>query len=216
MSGIFRMRPHLERCLRISGWLRDVAHNQERQGFALLLMKAFELKNQAAHAKRTSTALTQLSKRLTLTDVDRKVLQRAAVILSSTGSKVKSEAATARRKEAEQEKAIAAATIEVKKLFATWPSETVLDKTAIICASLFGEDSLRKYLGEKDGRELEWYLNATFDMSIKDIVEDAAYHAVKNDKSAAAVMESARQRLDKIRAKPNVLDLAKQWQAKTS
>lgn len=177
-------------------------------------MKAAELKNQAAHAKRTSTALVQLSKQLALCDADIKVLQRAAAILASAGSKVKSEAATARRKEAAQEKAMVAATIEVKKRFATWPSETVLDKTAIICAGLFGEDSLRKYLGEKVGRDLEWYLNATFDMAIKDIIADAAYHAVKNDKPAAAVMESARQRLDKIRAKPNVQDMAKQWQAK--
>lgn len=179
-------------------------------------MKATELKNQAAHAKRTSTALVQLSKQLALGEADRKVLQRAATILASAGSKVKSEAATAKRKEAAQEKAMAAATIEVKKLIATWPSETLLDKTAIICASLFGEDSLRKYLGEKAGRDLEWYLNGTFDMAIKDIVESAAYHAVKKGEPVVAVMESARQRLDNIRAKPNVLDLAKQWQAKTS
>jgi len=177
-------------------------------------MKAAELKNQAAQAKRTSTALVQLSKQLALGDADRKVLQRAAAILASAGSMVKSEAASTKLKEVAQEKAIAVATIEVKKLCATWPSETVLDKSAIICASLFGEDSLRKYLLEKEGRGLDWYLNATFDMAIQDIVSSAAYHAVKNGEPVVSVMESARQRLDKIRAKPNVQDLAKQWQTK--
>lgn len=178
-------------------------------------MKAAELKNQAAQAKRTSTALVQLSKRLTLGDADIKILQRAAAILASAGSKVKSEAATTKRKEEAQEKAIAAATVEVKKYFTAWPSETLLDKAAIICAGLFGEDNLRKYLEEKTGGELDWYLNATFDMAARDIVSSAAYHSVKDGKPVVAIMEYARQKLEKFRAKSSVQNMAKQWEVKS-
>lgn len=177
-------------------------------------MDATQLKNQAAQAKRTSTALEQLLKRLAICDADKKILQRAAVILASAGSKVKGEAATAKRKEVAREKAIAAATVEIKKLIAQWPSETRLDKTAIICANLFGEDGVRKYLEEKVGRDLDWYLNAMFDMAIKDIVSTAAYHAVKDGKSVVDIMEHARQRLEIIRAKPHVRDMAEQCEAK--
>lgn len=177
-------------------------------------MDATQLKNQAAQAKRTSTALEQLSKRLAVCDADKKILQRAAVILASAGSKVKSEAVTAKRKEAAREKAIAAATIEVKKLIAQWPSETMLDKAAIICATLFGEDSLRKYLEEKEGRDLDWYLNATFDMAIRDIVSEAAYCSVKEGKSVVAVMEHARQQLEKYRTKQSVRNMAELWATK--
>lgn len=178
-------------------------------------MNARQLKNQAAQAKRTSTALEQLSKQLTISDADKKILQHAAVILASAGSKVKCEAATAKRKEGVQEKAIAAATIEAKQLIAQWPSETMLDKAAIICANLFGEDNLRKYLEEKEGRDLDWYLNATFDMAIKDIVSSAAYCSVKEGKPVVAVMEYARQQLEKLRAKQSVQNMAKLWETRS-
>lgn len=178
------------------------------------MMNATELKNQAAQAKRTGTALLSLSKRLALGDADKNVLQRAAAILASAGSKVKSEAVSAKKKEVAKERAIAAATGEVKKIIATWPVETKVDKVAIISVSLFGGDNLRKYLEEKEGRDLEWYLNATFDMAIKDIVNTAAYLVVKDGKPAVAIMEDARQRLEIIRAKPRVRDMAEQWEAK--
>ncbi len=177
-------------------------------------MKAAELKNQAAHAKRTSTALEQLSKQLALSDADKKVLQRAAVILASVGSKVKGEAATAKRKEVALEKAVAAATVEVKKLIAAWPSETALDKVAIICANRFGEDNLRRYIEEKSGRELDWYVGSMFENALKDIVSDAAYRSVVDGKPVVAVMEYARQQLEKYRTQASVQGFAKQWHEK--
>lgn len=177
-------------------------------------MNAADLKNQAAQAKRTSTALVSLSKRLALSDADKKVLQRAAVILASAGSKVKNEAVSAKKKEVAQEKAIVAATVEVKEIIATWPTETKMDKVAIITASLFGEDNLRKYLGEKEGLDLEWYMNAIFDRAIKDIVSETAYYSVKDGKPVVAFMEHARQRLEIIRARPYVRDMADQWETK--
>lgn len=180
------------------------------------MMNATELKNQAAQAKRTGTALLSLSKRLVLGDADKNVLQRAAAILASAGSKVKSEAVSAKKKEVAKERAIAAATVEVKKIIATWPAETKIDKVAIIFANPFGygDDNLRKYLEEKEGLDLEWYLNAMFDMAIKDIVDSAAYLVVKDGKPAVAIMEDARQRLEIIRAKPRVRDMAEQWEIK--
>lgn len=177
-------------------------------------MYAKDLKNQAAHAKRTSTSLEQLSKQLALNDADKKVLQRAAAILAAVGSKVKSEAATAKRKEAAQEKAIAAATVEVKKLIAAWPSETVLDKVALICANRFGLDNLRRYIAEKSADELNWYVGSMFEYALKDIVSDVAYRSVVDGKPVVAIMEYARQQLEKYRTSRSTQDLVTEWQEK--
>ena len=177
-------------------------------------MKATELKNQAAQARRTGTALERLSRQLALSDADKKVLQRAAVILAAAGSKVKGEAATARRKEVALEKAVAAATVEVKQLIAAWPSETALDKVALICANRFGEDNLRRYIEEKPARELDWYVGSMFENAMKDIVSDVAYRSVVDGKPVVAVMEYARQQLEIFRTKASVQGLAKQWQEK--
>lgn len=175
-------------------------------------MNVIDLKNQASQAKRTSTALGVLSRQLTLTDADRKALQRAAAILASQGSKIKGEAATAKLKEAARERAIAAATIEVKKLIAVWPTETLLDKIAIICANRFGLNNLRDYLSEKKPDELDWYVRSMFDMALKDIVSDAAYRSVVDGKPVVVIMENAREQLEKYRTSRSTMDFVDQYQ----
>jgi len=177
-------------------------------------MNANELKNRAAQARRTSTALTMLSMRLDLQEDDKMTLERAAVILATVGSKVKRDAEVAKRKEVEMEKAIAVATVEVKRFIATWPAETLLDKTAIMCASSIGRYCLPLHLKERDEKEIVWYLNTTFNDSIREITESAAYRSVVDGKPVNVVMEFARQQLDKYRVSQMVQVLAKQWEEK--
>jgi len=172
------------------------------------------LKNQAALAKRTSTALAQLSRRLTLSDAERATLQKASAILEVVGSKVKVEAKRVKREEAVRAKAIAAADIVALKLVSAWPQETILDKVSIVCGDLFGEENLWKYLAEKHDKEIFWYFNTLFDSALRNIAQTASYNSVKNGKDVVEVMNDARVQLDKIRGKQSVIEIAKQLEAK--
>lgn len=175
-------------------------------------MNAIDLKNQAASAKRTSTALEQLARRLTLSDADSKVLVRAAAILATQGSKVTREAAATKLKEAAQERAIAAATVEVKRIIAAWPAETLLDKIAIICANRFGLNNLRDYLVTKRPDELAWYIDSMLQTALWDIVSDAAYRSVVDGKPVVDIMAHAREQLEKYRTSRSTMDFVEQYQ----
>ena len=51
-------------------------------------------------------------------------------------------------------------------------------------------------------------------MALKDILSDVAYRSVADGKPVVALMEYARQQLEKFRTKASVQGLAKQWQEK--
>jgi len=172
------------------------------------------LKNQAALAKRTSTSLAQLSRRLTLSDAEKATLQKASTILEVVGNKVKVEAKRVKREEVAREKAIAAADIIALKLISSWPQETMLDKVSIVCGNLFGEDNLRKYLTEKKDKEIFWYFNTLFDSALRNIAQTASYNSVKNGQEVVEVMNNAKAQLDKIRGKQSVIEIAEQLEAK--
>jgi len=180
-------------------------------------MQAIHLKNQAAQARRTGTALNLLARQLTdLSDADNKILQRAAIILASQGSKVSREAAIAKRKEEAQTKAITKATIEVTRFIEAWTTETLLDKVALICANRFGLDQLRDYLATKKPDELDWYINEMARTAKRDLISDAAYQLAVYDKSIVAVMEHARQQLEKYRTSRSTQDLVDEYQIRMS
>jgi len=178
-------------------------------------MNANELKNQAAQAKRTSTAISSLSKRLALSEADRQALKKAATILTTASNQVKSEAKSAKRTEDARNKSIAAATVEVKKIIATWPIDTIADKLTIILASgSYSGQLLQIYVDEKDAAELSWYLNTMVTNAVNAIIDEAAYRAIVDRKPVANVMEHARQQYDKKKADVKVLNLVKQWDTK--
>jgi len=181
-------------------------------------MQATHLKNQAAQARRTGTALNLLARQLVdLSDADNKILQRAATILSAQGNKVSRVAVIAKRKEEAKEKAILEATVEVTKFIETWPTETLLDKVALICANRFGSDQLRDYLSTKKPDELDWYINEMSRTAKRDMISDAAYKLAGCDnKSIVDVIERARQQLEKYRTSGSTKDLVNEYQTRMS
>jgi hypothetical protein len=179
-----------------------------------MFITAKTLKDKAALAKRTSTSIEELSKRCDeFTAEDRKILQKAADLLAIVGQKTKMEAARRKREEDAFTKALNVAEAEAKKLIATWPAETIVDKTALIFANR-GMNNFINYMKEKDEKEIVWYLDTMLNNAIQEIARDAGYQAASKKLPVAEVMMAAREKLETYRTSRNVVEWAGRWEEK--
>lgn len=96
------------------------------------MVSAKYLKNTAATATRTATALRTLSASSEIDRDDQGLLRKSAQILEALGKTKRAEATKAKREEDAREAFVIKATREATALIASWPRDTLADQLAMI------------------------------------------------------------------------------------
>lgn len=186
---------------------------------------AKHLKSQATQIKRAVTGIRGIlayieRQRLyynnnLLSDADKKVLEKAAVILNKLSSKTTGMSAKVATQERAKELALKKATDEAIKLFNQWPKAvTTLDKVALI----YGDGAERQLINDPERDESRknwaWDLNYWYEEALSGIPRTAAWRAVGDNKPVADLMLAAAARLAEIKTKRTVELIAARWQVK--
>lgn len=186
---------------------------------------AKNLKSHTTQIKRTVTGIrsiityTEAERRYAditlLSEADRKVLEKAAIILNQVSSKTASMSTKAASQERARELALKKATDEAIKLFNQWPvAVTTLDKVALIYGN-HGERCLLENLERAEPvKDWAWALNYWYEEALREIPRTAAWSAVRDNKSVADLMITAAARLAEIKSKRTVELVAAHWQIK--
>jgi hypothetical protein len=184
-------------------------------------MESIKLRNAAAAARRTATAIRNLTALLgsdadlrpmsgSLTGQDREALATAAMVLSRIGTEVGKVGRRKKREEEALDAVIAKARAEARRIMATWPElATVLDKVALIAASGRASQLERDLSCDRSA----WSLSYWLDEARRDIPNSVGYQAATKHQVVGELMVQIRAKVESLASQPTVIDLAQRWEA---
>lgn len=175
------------------------------------------LKNQATAAKRTASSLRSLADANGIDAADRGVLLTAARIVDAMAGKTSREAKTLKAAEDKFDRTYKAALPEATKLVTALPSESTLDRLALVSMISYHGGYIAQCLnGQEPPERLQRALKMEVEDSIRDEASSIAYKAAKEGKPVSCYQEDLVGRFSRAHEKHEVVRLAMRFDAATA